>query len=388
MSRRLPAAFRAGLPFALFYAAAFGGLGVFVPFWPLVLEARGVEGAALGTAMALGTWARAAGSPLAGHLADRLRRRRDMIVALAVTAAGAAVAAWATDAVVPLLAAHLVVFATFPAVIPLGETQAMSAVVARGLDYGRLRLWGSLAFIGGVLGVGALIDARGPTLVPLAMLAAFLGIALAAPALPHADRPRDRRPRAPLRDLLADRTFLAFLVGGACLQASHAVYYAYSAVHWKAAGLSAGTVSWLWSEGVLAEVLLFSLAGSAVARFGPRGLLVMAAGGGLVRWSVLAASTSVPVLAAVQWLHALTFGAAHLGAMYFIARHAPPGLQATAQGTYAAASGGLAMGAMSLAGGGLYDLAPWTAFGASAALSAVGGAVVLARVPQPHPTWA
>ncbi|SDF69076.1 MFS transporter, PPP family, 3-phenylpropionic acid transporter [Limimonas halophila] len=376
---------RAALPFAAFYAAVFLALGIFLPFWPVYLDHRGLSPAAIGTLMALGTWAKSAANPVAGHLADRLGRRRGVIAGLAALAAIGAVAVQSATGFWPILVCHLLLFASFQAVIPLGESQTMAAVAAGGLDYGRLRLWGSLAFIAGVLGIGESLAGHGPDLIPVAVLLAFVAIVLAAPVLPPAERPADRSRRAPVTALLRDRQYLAFLAAGACLQASHAAYYAFSAVHWKAAGIAPPVVAWLWTEGVVAEILLFAVGGAAVARLGPRGLLLAAGVGGLARWTTLAATTSVPALAAVQWLHGLTFGAAHLGAMYFLTRHAPAGLQTTAQGVYAAVSGGLAMGLMTLTAGWVYDLAGGTAFLLAAGTSGAALAITLAAVRNPHP---
>ena len=379
---------RATLPFAAFYAVLFLALGIFMPFWPVFLEHRGLTPAAIGTLMALGTWAKSAANPLAAHLADRIGHRRAVIAALAALAAVAAAAIQSVAAVWAVAVLHLLLFASFQAVIPLGESQTMAAVADRGLDYGRLRLWGSLAFIVGVMGVGESLAAYGPGMIPVAMLAAFLAIALAAPALPPAARPADHGERAPLTALLTDPRYLAFLAAGSCLQASHAVYYTFSAVHWRDAGIPPPTVAWLWSEGVIAEVLVFAVGGWAVARLGPRGLLAAAALGGLVRWTTLAGTTAVPALAAVQWLHGLTFGAAHLGAMYFLTRHAPAGLQTTAQGVYAAVSGGVGVGLMTLAAGWLYDAAGGAAFLLAAGASGAALLLVLVAVRNPHRDWA
>src|SRR3546814_985543 len=63
-------------------------------------------------------------------------------------------------------------------------------------------------------------------------------------------------------------------------------------------------------------------------------MLLLGALAGVVRWTLLAASTDLAVLFAAQALHAFTFGAAHLGAIAFIARAAPAGLSATAQTLY------------------------------------------------------
>jgi PPP family 3-phenylpropionic acid transporter len=249
----------------------------------------------------------------------------------------------------------------------------MAAVAERGFDYGRLRLWGSLAFILGVLGVGDLLTRLTPDAVLYGVMAGLVLVLLAGRLLPPVDRPRDRAGRAPLSALLGQRRFLLFLAIGSLLQASHAVYYSFSAVHWQAAGLSPAAVGWLWSEGVIAEVLLFAAGAWLLARLGPIGLLALAAVAGVVRWGVLAGTTDLAPLIAVQALHAFTFGAAHLGAMHYIARSAPPGLQATAQGVYAGTSGGIVMGATMLGAGWLYDLTAGGAFLAMAGMSALAG---------------
>ena len=45
----------------------------------------------------------------------------------------------------------------FQALIPLGESHTMRGVISAGLNYGRIRLWGSLSFIAGNLIAGALV---------------------------------------------------------------------------------------------------------------------------------------------------------------------------------------------------------------------------------------
>ncbi|MBK1668481.1 3-phenylpropionate MFS transporter [Rhodovibrio sodomensis] len=383
-----PARLRAAMPFALFYGAVFVTLGVYLPFWPVFLESRELSGAEIGTVLALGTWMKTAINPLAGQLADRTGRRRTVLAALALTALVAGALFTQVAGFWAVLAVHLLLFPTFHATIPIGESQTMAAVAERGFDYGRLRLWGSLAFILGVLGVGDLLTRLDPDAVLYGVMAGLVLVVLAARGLPPVARPRDRTSRAPLSALLGQRRFLLFLAIGSLLQASHAVYYGFSAVHWQAAGLSPATVGWLWSEGVVAEVLLFAAGAALLARLGPVGLLALAAAAGVLRWGLLAWTTELAPLIAVQALHAFTFGAAHLGAMHYIARSAPPGLQATAQGVYAGTSGGIVMGATMLGAGWLYDVTGGGAFLAMAAMSAAAGALAwpLLRAERRRPT--
>ena len=83
-------------------------------------------------------------------------------------------------------------------------------------------------------------------------------------------------------------------------------------------------------------------------------MLVLAALGGLTRWTLYATTADLGVLVAGQVLHALTFGATHLATMNFINRHAPEGLHASTQSLFAALSWGLAMGLGLMAAGPLY----------------------------------
>ena len=46
--------------------------------------------------------------------------------------------------------------------MPLTETVAMTGVKAAGLDYGRMRLWGSLSFIAASVCGGWVLERAGP----------------------------------------------------------------------------------------------------------------------------------------------------------------------------------------------------------------------------------
>ena len=88
------------------------------------------------------------------------------------------------------------------------------------------------------------------------------------------------------------------------------------------------------------------------------------------------------LLVFLQALHALTFGAAHLGAMLYIVRSVPPEHSASAQALYSGVAMGLVMGGAVIVAGALYDDVGAGAFYAMAAMSAGGlvGALALARL--------
>ncbi len=368
--------FSLSLRYGGFYGGLFLVLGIALPFWPLWLEHRGLSPAEIGLLFALTSWSRVLTTPALAQLADRSGRANGVLILLAAVALcgnAAMLPAYGFWQIMPL---QILGAAAFHALLPIGESQTMAAVRRDKLDYGRIRLWGSLTFILGALGVGQLITGRTADLVLWLALSALLLTLLATVFLPKAASRATRPEKGALWGLLKPGPFLWFLIAAGLVQAGHAVYYGFSTLHWQAASLSGVTIGWLWAEGVIAEILLFALAGRLIGERSPVLLLMLAALAGVVRWTVLGSTTALPALAAAQVLHGATFGLAHLGAMAWIARAAPGGLAASAQSLYSAVSGGLIMGFAMLASGGLYEALGGSAFYAMAGLSA--GGLVLA----------
>jgi PPP family 3-phenylpropionic acid transporter len=83
------------------------------------------------------------------------------------------------------------------------------------------------------------------------------------------------------------------------------------------------------------------------------------------------------LLPVLQCLHALSFGATHLGAIAFVVQMAPPEFGARAQGYVAVGHGLVMAGAMALSGV-LYARYGHAAYAAMAVMAAAGAACALA----------
>jgi PPP family 3-phenylpropionic acid transporter len=172
---------------------------------------------------------------------------------------------------------------------------------------------------------------------------------------------------------LRDPAFIAVLAAASLIQASHAVYYGFSALEWRASGFGGTEIAALWALGVIAEIVLFALSGRLPPFFQPTMLLMLGAAGGALRWAVMAFDPPALALPWLQLLHALTFGATHLGAVGFVARRAPAGQGAAAQGYLSIALGAVMAGATSLSGW-LYGAFGGHAYAAMAVMAMAGGA--------------
>ena len=190
-----------------------------------------------------------------------------------------------------------------------------------------------------------------------------------------------------LRDALAlvrSPVFLIFLFATSATQGAHALYYAFGTLHWQSLGIGPVVIGLLWSIGVVFEIALFAVSRAVVTMLGPTRLILIAAIASIVRWSVIALNPPLAVLFAVQSLHALTFGAAHLGAVHFISEAVPERLSATAQGLYAATAAGLFMGGLLLASGPLYAALGSQAFLVMGGLGVAATVAALILVRQWH----
>jgi PPP family 3-phenylpropionic acid transporter len=140
----------------------------------------------------------------------------------------------------------------------------------------------------------------------------------------------------------------------ALIQGAHAAYYGFAALFWRSQGLTDTAIGLLIAEGIIAEILLFARGRAIVERLGPAGLTACAAAASILRWTITALAPPVPVLAAVQLVHAATFAMQHLSAMLVLSRFVPAERAATAQALHAALGYGAPTGLMMLLSGWLY----------------------------------
>ncbi|MGD9766921.1 MAG: MFS transporter [Pseudolabrys sp.] len=359
---------------AAFYTALFLAFGVQLPFFPLWLNSRGLDAAVIGLVLSIPMVVRVVAIPLASRYVDRRdAARRTLAVSLGLAAIGYACAGLVDKATL-LIVACAVAAAAYAPVMSLTDAYALKGLAAYGRPYGPVRLWGSLAFLAGMFAAGAAIDVMpADRLIWLLVLGMALGALTAAllrpvPGAGGVD-PGALQPTRFWRQPL----FIAVLATAALIQGSHSLYYGFSAVAWRDAGFEGSTVAALWALGVIAEILLFALQGRFPEWLTAPRLMMIGAAGGVLRWSLMALEPPALLLPALQLLHALSFGATHLGAVSYLARLAPPGYSARAQGYLSMALGLGSAVAMSLAGA-LYGAFGAGAYAAMALMAAAGGA--------------
>jgi MFS transporter, PPP family, 3-phenylpropionic acid transporter len=357
---------------AAFYAAFFTVIGTLQPFWPLWLAAKHLDAAEIGSVLAIGIGAKVVGLPLAAHIADRRGERRRPMLALSTASVLAFTLFAFAENYWPLVLVSLLFFSLWPPVMSLGESLTIRAADHDGFQYGRVRLWGSLAYIAAALATGAVLAWAAPDAVFWMILGGVALTALACKGLPDLRSERSASRGLPLVHMLRQPAFVLMLSACGLIQGSHAVYYAFGTIHWRTIGYSEDVIGALWAEGVICEVALFAFGATVIRRFGAGRLIILAGLAAGVRWIGTGVTDALPAIVVLQALHGVSFGAAHLGAMHWIGRQVPPGLSATAQSLYSAVVFGVFLAGMLYGAGWLYQMLAGAAYAPMAAAGLVG----------------
>ncbi len=307
-------------------------------------------------------------TPFVGHWIDRSRGPRGIAILLGLGTVGLYAALWSTEGWALTLVLALALGAVYGPIVPLLDSCAVGAAHGQpNGTYGKIRRWGSLAFIAASLLGGLLLENGNEEVVIATLTLSAMALALILFLVPEDHALVQHSPSA---SPAAWSEIIPILITTSFLHGSHAMLYGFGSVQWQADRVAESTIGWLWTFGVMAEIAVFSLS-HKFAHWNGAKLLIIASLGGLIRWPMLALFSDPLPLFFAQALHALTFGALHLGAMTYIQNRVRPA--ATSRVTsYYSASSGFAIGISLLLVGVLQDSVGKGAYFAMCGFSTAG----------------
>jgi MFS transporter, PPP family, 3-phenylpropionic acid transporter len=352
----------------------------FFAFLPLWLKATGATPQEIGVLMAIPLILRLLTVAPFSAWAGRRGFVRDAIAATAFgSAAVVLVLLGQPDHAARI--AIVVVFAIIWDQTPvLTDAYAVMAARSQGLDFGRLRVWGSIGVVASNLAAGWAIGWAGILSLPV-MISVLLLLPVAVALLLPRDRQLLHHESAATgnsRDVLRDRGLVKAMIAASLVMGSHGVLTSFGAIQWNGQGISTATIGLLQALAVSAEIAAFWFGSRLLGRRDPVLLICIGALAGVVRWLVMALNPGIAVLAVTQLLNGITATGTILGIMLVIAERVPATLSAAAQGVNAVLLG--AVLAVSTAGSGLlWDRGLAVAYVAMALLALLGAAFAWPR---------
>lgn len=364
-----PAARRLFLGVSGLYLALYLHFGFFA-FIPLWLRATGATPAEIGVLLAIPLGVRLITvAPFCAWAGKRGQVRNAVTVTALASAALVALLPGVPDQVGRI--ALVLVFAIVWDQIPvLTDAYAMMAVRRHALDFGRMRVWGSIAVVASNAAAGVAIGVVGIEALQFLVATLLLVPAAFAPTLPRDRELTGVEPQTGggWRAVLADRGMMMAMVAASLIMGSHGVLTSFGAIQWSAQGISTATIGLLQAESVAVEIVAFWFGAKLLGQRDPRLLIAIAALAAVLRWLIMATTPHLPVLIAAQLLQGVTATGAILGIMLTIAQRVPSALSGAAQGLNAVLFGaGLAL---TTAGSGyLWDRGAAMAYSAMAAMA-------------------
>ena len=244
-----------------FYFFYFAIIGVYVIFMPKVLAMSGYEPAEIGIVFAAAPLVRFA-VPFA--FIRGLRLSRGVFNAALVLMGGSALAYFpALPHFWWLLVVNILLGIGLSLVLPFIEVIVLEQIGKE--RYGKVRLFGSVGFIFVALVLVKMLE--GPATATAFLAATTLATALFGYLIAHRDHHRNPPPAetAPAGrfSLMAHPGFWA---GVLLMQVSFGPFYNFFTIYETAHGVSMDTTIYLWSFGVVAEIVLFYFQGPLLRR--------------------------------------------------------------------------------------------------------------------------
>ncbi len=366
---------------ALSFLGYYCAYGVFLPFFPVWLKSQQYGEEMIGLVIGCAYLFRFIGGMFfsalikkADHIINSLR-----LLALASTVIMAAMS-FITENFWLLFSAIGLFAMVNSAGMPIGDSLASTWQRQIGLDYGKVRLIGSIAFILGVVVFGGMIDWLGEqniVWILTALLLFYTLIQFLNPTIPPKDETpqNDTQNRIGFLALLKNSTTLRVMIAVGLIQGSHAAYYVYSTIYWTSLGIPVSQTSLLWAVGVVAEILLFFFSRRLFQNRAVSTIFYLSALVCLLRWLGLTYANHFWEILPLQLAHGITYAACHYAIVRYITTQ-PQNHIAKLQGLYNGLSNGVLIALFTALSGVIYPISPSMTFLSMSAVAAMAFFVI------------
>ena len=210
------------------------------------------------------------------------------------------------------LIANLIFGAAMGVSLPYIETIALATLSKS--HYGKVRLWGSLGFMGIALWLGKILSSSDEALYYLcmtALLTLIFGVFLI-----KYDQPDDEVSTS--ENTFSLSKYWAFWVSIFLMQVGFGGFYNFFTIYETSHGISLQIVSWMWSFGVICEIIMLYFQGPLLQR-NLLNILQFATLITALRWLILYIyPDSIALTFASQSLHAISFALYHTAAIIYV----------------------------------------------------------------------
>ena len=374
-----------------FYFFYYAIVGTFMPYWSLYLQDQGFSFLEIGGLSAIAIMTRFFAPFIWGWVADKTGKR--MLLVRIATWMEASI--WFLIFIIPnnfqSIALLMLIFSFFQNAI-LAQFEGVTLFwlgEKRNELYGKVRKWGSIGFIVGVFFIGLILEIIDIQYLPILLLSiSFLAFLWSFTVKEPKGAPKAQKTLESIIPVLKKPVVKAIFLIEFIMLFAQAPFYSFYSNYLQSSGFSTTATGFLWSTGVIAEIMMFANASFFLNRFTWRQLVAICLWMTGLRFLIIGLFPESFVLQFLsQTMHAFSFGLFHLLAMRIIFEHFSAGQQGRAQALYST-MWGLGVASGSVLAGQYWELISGSYIFIIAGASTLIGFIFLSALPNLKPTEA
>lgn len=368
-----------------FYFWYYSIVGTFLPYWSLYLQDQGFNYKEIGLLSSIAILTRIFAPFIWGFIADKTGKR--MLLVRIATWMEATI--WFLIFIIPnnmqCIALLMFIFSFFQnAILAQFEGVTLFWLGDKHTEYyGKIRKWGSIGFIVGVFSIGAILDVIDIHYLPMMLLCiAFTAFIWSFSIKEPHIAPNSQKILEPLLPILKRPVVTAFFCIEFIMLFAQAPFYSFYSNYLKTADFNTTEIGFLWSVGVIAEIIMFNYANFFLTRFSWRNLVTMCLIMTCIRFLLVGFFPEHFFMQFLsQTLHAFSFGLFHIIAMRIILQNFTAKQQGRGQALYST-MWGLGVASGSILAGQYWELLSGTTIFIFAGLSALLGLFMVNFLPK------
>jgi PPP family 3-phenylpropionic acid transporter len=304
------------------YFLYFGVMGIFLPYFNLYCYDLDFTGIQIGVLSAVRSVALILTPLIWGTMADRFRIRRPIYILCSFISTGI----WAFYLYTTNFWAMLVITVFYgifySPIISFLEAFAMDVLETKKISYGKLRGWGSIAFIITVIVLGKIIDLYSIKIILALIFFGSLAQALISIKIPDIQIKKKTAFISKAKALL-NRRVIVFLFCAFLMLVSHGTYYGFYSIHLDKLGYDKTFIGVSWALASIAEIVVMIKSDSIFQGFSIDNVQVFSFMVAAFRWIALSFATAPVFILFLQIFHAVTYAMFHVSSILYIDASTP-----------------------------------------------------------------
>jgi len=299
------------------YFLYFSVMGMFLPYFNLYCYHLKFSGFQIGVLSAIRSVALILFSLAWGALADRLKIRRPIYISCNFISTAIWVFYFYTTDFWAMLVITVFYGIFYSPIISFLEAFTMDVLGTQKRSYGRLRAWGTIAFITTVIALGRIIDLYSIEIIIVLIFGVSAVQAVISSKIPDIQIKKQTSFSVNVKVLLKRRVVI-FLFCAFLMLMSHGTYYGFYSIHLENLGYGNTFIGISWALASIAEILIMIKSDSIFKRFSMDNVLVFSFMVASLRWFGLFFAVSPAALLLLQIFHAVTYGTFHVASILYI----------------------------------------------------------------------